>query len=490
MEEGSADEGDTDEAGDDLWYLVTDAEEHDRRQCADRPVSTVLEVPVVVERPLADQVDGQRPDVHRPDAETRRDDEDVAADRERADHTVEREGRVQNLEVEEQEERLLADSLHDRVRTTERLLHRLHVSMDAGSDLVELVGPFALEQLTQTVDGQVGDETQDSREQHGTGLFRQGLGHHAERDGRHHDRQLVQLADARERTLEPRQPGDLPVLEQPVQDQHEEEHPTERSDARVRMVQQVRVGARLVDAAAGECLVDRLHRSETSREHDHEQREDQPHAEDGDDDADRQEDLLPPGGHALQHLGVHDGVVKRQRHLEHAQDEDDGQGRRTSEVQRQQQADGGDPEGPLEVTKQVHLDSFRGSVGTRSGLTPPDIEPERCTEDEADEHVAEHQHLELRDHRVHDDHSQQQECCLRTLGHETTSSWLPGRRTTDLLVGDQADGDDDGDDDDANDVAEDELDHQEQEHQRRDGTNDLPGVLLQERHVHTDFLYA
>ena len=52
-------------------------------------------------------------------------------------------------------------------------------------------------------------------------------------------------------------------------------------------------------------------------------REDQPHAEDGDQDADGQEDLLPEAAHPPQDGGVDDRVVEGQRDLEDRQDRDD-----------------------------------------------------------------------------------------------------------------------------------------------------------------------
>ena len=75
------------------------------REGADRPVSAVLEVAVLRERAGADQVHGDRTDEHRSDeAQTQGDDDRVGGDRERADDTVERERRVEDLEVEEEEE--------------------------------------------------------------------------------------------------------------------------------------------------------------------------------------------------------------------------------------------------------------------------------------------------------------------------------------------------------------------------------------------------
>ena len=69
------------------------------------------------------------------------------------------------------------------------------------------------------------------------------------RDDQHHERddhrQLVELADALQRPLDPAQPGELALLEHEVEEEHEQEHPAEGRDGRVGLVQQVAVGARL-----------------------------------------------------------------------------------------------------------------------------------------------------------------------------------------------------------------------------------------------------
>ena len=73
--ERRADEADADQAGDDLGHLVLDGDQQHHGQRADRPVRAVLEVDVLGQRALADQVHGQRPDVHRADAEADGDDD-------------------------------------------------------------------------------------------------------------------------------------------------------------------------------------------------------------------------------------------------------------------------------------------------------------------------------------------------------------------------------------------------------------------------------
>src|SRR5690606_34902206 len=99
--EGPADEHHTDEAGDDLVDLVLDGDQQDHGQGPDGVVGAVLQVDVVVQGALADQVHGERTDVHGADAEAERHQDDVVGDGEGADDTVEGEGRVQHPAVEE-----------------------------------------------------------------------------------------------------------------------------------------------------------------------------------------------------------------------------------------------------------------------------------------------------------------------------------------------------------------------------------------------------
>ena len=81
---------------------------------------------------------------------------------------------------------------------------------------------------------------------------------------------------------------------------------------------------------------------------DDQQREDQPHAEHGDRDADGQEDLLPERAHPHQHGGVDDRVVEGQRHLEHGEDRDHGKPGRAAVEEAEREADDGDDERPAE----------------------------------------------------------------------------------------------------------------------------------------------
>src|SRR5581483_8160803 len=74
----------------------------------------------------------------------------------------------------------------------------------------------------------------------------------------------------------------------------------------------------------------------------------QPHAEDRDQNADGEEDLLPEGVHLLQNAGVDHGVVERQGDLEDGQDGDDAEGLPPPVEDRGDQAERGDRERPAE----------------------------------------------------------------------------------------------------------------------------------------------
>jgi hypothetical protein len=62
-----------------------------------------------------------------------------------------------------------------------------------------------------------------------------------------------------------------------------------------------------------------VEQAQAGRDRDDQQREQQAHAEHGDQDADRQEQLAPEFVPVAQHRGVDDRVVEGQRHFQHAQ---------------------------------------------------------------------------------------------------------------------------------------------------------------------------
>lgn len=115
-------------------------------------------------------------------------------------------------------------------------------------------------------------------------------------DQRDADREHVDLAELGQRPLQPGEPLDVPVLEDEVEEDHQQEHATERGDRRVRVGDQL-----LITVLVGEREIDRVPRIQFRGDGDDHDGEDQPHAEDGDQHADGEEDLLPEGVHLLQY---------------------------------------------------------------------------------------------------------------------------------------------------------------------------------------------
>jgi hypothetical protein len=209
-----------------------------------------------------------------------------------------------------------------------------------------LVALVCFEQAAEAVDGHVDGQTQGAGHQHAAELAgrRQEAGGHDERDQGHDDRQLIELADAGEWAFQPRQPGDLAILEDEVEEQGEQEDPAERGDGRMRVVQQVGVGALGVHAAALGRQVVGVRRGDVRGQTHDDDREQQAHSEDRDEHPDGQEHLLPEGVQTLEVLGVDDGVVEGHRDLEDAQDGGDGQARASAVEEGQDEADDGDSE--------------------------------------------------------------------------------------------------------------------------------------------------
>ena len=104
------------------------------------------------------------------------------------------------------------------------------------------------------------------------------------------------------------------------------------------------------------------------------QREEDAHAEDGDDDAPGQEALLPDRRHVLQLAGIDNGIVEGKRdfkHAEHRADEERGGGTAhrprglPADEGAECKSDGGEGEGPMEIGENASL--FLGHAGTSAG---------------------------------------------------------------------------------------------------------------------------
>ena len=99
--EGDTQEGRADQAGDAFRDVAHGLQEHDRREAEDGPERSVLEIAVLGQRATLHQQQSQAAHEHRADAEADGDDEEVVGERERSDHAVEAEARVEHLQVEE-----------------------------------------------------------------------------------------------------------------------------------------------------------------------------------------------------------------------------------------------------------------------------------------------------------------------------------------------------------------------------------------------------
>jgi hypothetical protein len=157
----------------------------------------------------------------------------------------------------------------------------------------------------------VRDQAEDAREQERVPLV---LGQHAadEPEEQHHEAELdgLDAAELRERPLDHGDPVVLLLfVEEVPEPDHRQERAAERRhrDVRARQVAGVLVGVRRGEDERGDRADVRDDRHDDQRKHD-------PHAEDGDRDAPRDEAPAPDRIHALEHGRVHDGVVERERH--------------------------------------------------------------------------------------------------------------------------------------------------------------------------------
>ena len=140
----------------------------------------------------------------------------------------------------------------------------------------------------QPVDDQIGHQAQQPGRQHRRTLVagvRQLRADQDQRDRGDHHRHLTQPADAGERDLNPLEPLDVSVVNDEIQEQHQQEDPAEGGDLRVGRDDQLFVAGRAVGKFQ-RAVRRRMQRQLRSRDrveargrpHD-EQREHQPHAE-------------------------------------------------------------------------------------------------------------------------------------------------------------------------------------------------------------------
>lgn len=303
------DEHDTDETGDVVRDLDEQGREHHDREDGDRPVGAVLQVAVLRQLAGVQQVVRHRPDEQGADAQAQGDDDDRVRDREGTGDAVEAEARVLALQVHE-----LAEAGGPRDDSATRDGHVAGVGGVRRFELLELVLVLALEH--------VADRAQQHEEHHAHEAVEQDFGvvldladddHGGPGDDeRHH----VHLADGDELPLDGAEPQDRALLQEVVERDQGQVRGAEGDDLGVRVVQVLGV---LVGVRDGE--VDHGDRVQVGGDRDDGDGEDEPHAEDGDEDAPRHEATLPRQGHGGQHHGVDDGVVEGERDLQHTQDQ-------------------------------------------------------------------------------------------------------------------------------------------------------------------------
>jgi len=210
------------------------------------------------------------------------------------------------------------------------------------------IGFFFLQQSGEPVHAHVHEHADDARDERGQLALLRHEAHAAE-----HGEQGEQDGEAFRAVLadlffDPAQPMEfLFFVEQEVEEDQQQERAAERGHFGVARRQVARVLGRTVDRHVPD--VDEAQ----PRRHRHDQQgKQQPHAEHGDDDAHREEQLLPECVPVAQDGGVDDRVVERERDLQHAQHGRDPQalhessgaavGKAPPAGQRQQ--DGGDHE--------------------------------------------------------------------------------------------------------------------------------------------------
>ncbi len=179
---------------------------------------------------------------------------------------------------------------------------------------------------------------------------------------------------ARHPALQPCNPVHvLFMVEKVCESDHHQECTAEGSDREMRFMHDARIFLGL-RCSENDCL-DRTN----ARGDDHDQqREHDTHAENGDEDAPRQEALLPDRGHVLELVGINDGIIEGQRDFEdceHGANEEhrhhtaQGPGRLPAEPGAEQKPCTRNDERPFEVSERACLCAASGHERT----SPPRI---------------------------------------------------------------------------------------------------------------------
>lgn len=301
-------------AGDDLAEVDLEREKHQAAESHDRPVGAVLQVGELLQLVGLHEVDRHRSNEHGTDGQADGDVQDVRGDGEGAGDPVEREGRVLQLQVEEHEERRRAGQSLDAVRLS-RGFGRLALPLLLGLLLFVLVLEVAGDGRDRLVH-QDGDGT--GRPERTLVVVGADQDVHDERDDQAH---VVQPTDLPEGALDGLEPDGLALGEEEVQTDLQQVQAGEHRDQRVGVLQVLAVLVRVVHGQLGD-----LEETEVRGELDDRDREVQPHADDGDQDAPGEEPVTPLVVELAQNTSVDDGVVEGQRGLQAGQHEGDDDG--------------------------------------------------------------------------------------------------------------------------------------------------------------------
>jgi hypothetical protein len=163
----------------------------------------------------------------------------------------------------------------------------------------------------------LGDDSDDAGDEYVDGI----VGHVRAAEEGDYVSDGVELTDLRQWLLDPAEPCDVAAREYGLKEQPQEEHSAERGDLGVGVVEVVAVSTYdlRVDLFKGES--DHVRERVASGDRYQCLRHDEPLADDGDEDTDGEEILLPEGGHLVQRAGVDGSVVKGKGHLRGAEDD-------------------------------------------------------------------------------------------------------------------------------------------------------------------------
>lgn len=252
----------------------------------------MFEILILRQRPFFNKQERQGTNEHGADAEAEGDDEQVVRQSKRTDDTVEREARIQQLEVQE-------------------------TSKAGTNHLAGMI--FRFEQRADCFGADERHDAPEAGDEERVGVFSEERCSEQGDHGCECDLDVVDLAEEHERLFQERNPVMFLVdVEEELESDHEQEGAAESCDRFVSRRQNPSVFIRLLD-----CQSDGRDRTEVGSDADDQEREHNAHAEHSDDHAPCQESMTPQRIHAGQFLAVDDCVVERQGRFENAEDSND-----------------------------------------------------------------------------------------------------------------------------------------------------------------------